>query len=116
MALEEGIDLGFVNYRIHPENKRYYVFRFKHKLRAEHFEMELTKAKIWFEKDFQEVNGSDMVLFGIHKNDFDRVQKINFNTEAKFRQPFIKDKLLRYFILLFTIGAITLGIISYWNR
>ena len=113
MALEEGIDLGFVNYRIHPENKQYYVFRFKDPIRAGYFEEQLTLAKIWFEKDFQEVNESEMVLFGIHRKDFEKAQKINYDTEAKHRTHLMKNKWLRFFVLFITIGTIILAIISY---
>lgn len=116
MALDEGLDLGFVNYRIHPENKQYYVFRFKDKERAAHFESLLQGEKVWYEKDFQEVNDYEMVLFAIHKNDYKKVQKMNFDTEAKFRKPFIQSKGLRYLFLLITFGAILLSIISYMNR
>lgn len=113
MALEEGLDLGFVNYRVHPNNKDYYVFRFKDQERAQTFKEELDLANIRYESSEQQMDSKLLYLFAVHYRHFQQVQEINFNTEAKHRHPFMKDRLFRYFVLVITIGLIILAIISY---
>lgn len=102
--IDTGIDLGFVNFIKHPSDPSYIVFRFKDAKRADYFEKVLKEQKIWFEKGEGDRKGKSMFLFGVHKDDYNKVQKLNFETEAENRTFFIKNNWVRW-ILLIIVGA-----------
>jgi hypothetical protein len=112
----ESIDLGFVNYTQHPENEDYYVFRFSDIHRANDFRKELDLAKIWFEESLGEKRSKTIYLFGIHRSDFDKAQKINFKVEGHHKKPIIPFKGLRWFVILFGMSAVTLATIGYCKK
>lgn len=114
--VEHITDLGLVNYIQHPTNPKYIVFRFAHIERANAFEEALKIHGIWFEKDEQQGKKRMFYLFGVHRNDYTKVQQINFNVEAKHRSFLIKNKFFRYFLLLFVFGVIGLAIAGYCTR
>lgn len=111
--IDHPIDLGLVNYVRHPENTNYVVFRFSDILRAESFEEELVKAKIWFEKGEEDRKGKVYTLFGVHKNDYKKAEKINFMVEAKHKKPFIPFKIFRFSVILISTIAMTLAVLGY---
>lgn len=104
------VDLGLVNYVKHPENPNYIVFRFADAGRANSFETELNNLKIWFEKSEDQ---GKYILFGIHKNDFKKVEGINYKVEAKHKKPFIPFAALRYGLILFSTIVMILAIMGY---
>ncbi|HIP35796.1 MAG TPA: hypothetical protein EYG85_02970 [Crocinitomix sp.] len=119
--------LGLVNYKDHPTDNRYVVFNFNSKAEADHFESLLNEKKINYESDTEQVEDKPVVnlfpstgkmltmyLFAINKRDFNKTQKLNYLTTAKFRQPSIKNKYLRIGLLFFFFLMLTLGIISYY--
>ena len=110
------IDLGFVNYVQHPTNKNYIVYRFADKNRADSFEIELTNEKIWFEKSITKKRTRDFFLFGVHKNDYNKTQEINYQVEAKHKKPFIPFRFLRWFLMIFSAIVMTIAILGYCNR
>lgn len=109
----EHFDLGFVNFTQHPENADYVVFRFVDPNRAESFRTELEKQKIWFEEGQEVKKQVTYLLFGLHKTDYNKAQKINFAVEAKHKKFLIPGKLFRWFVVLFGITMITLAVIGY---
>ena len=111
--IDSGIDLGFVNFIKHPSNADYVVFRFKDKNRADYFEKELKTLKIWFEKGEEDRKGKPLYMFGVHKDDFSRVQKLNFKTEAEHRSFIIKNNFFRWALLIFVGSLILLAIVGY---
>ncbi len=111
--VDHSIDLGLVNYVKHPTNPNYIVFRFVDENRANSFEKALSDNDIWFEKGDEEKRGRTYILFGIHKNDYQKVEKINFLVEADHKKPFIPFKIFRYSVLLISAIAMTLAIIGY---
>ena len=112
--IDHNIDLGFVNFIKHPENENYIVFRFRDKNRANSFEKELRTSNIWFEKSESSNKGKTYHLFGIHKYDFKKAQKINFKVEAKHKKRIIPGKIFRALILIIGLGSLTLSIIGYF--
>ena len=114
--IDSPLDLGLVNYIKHPSNSNYVVYRFADINRAESFQKELEKAKIWFEKANEEKRSKEYTLFGIHKNDFKKVEKINYTVEAKHKKPFLPFKPFRYFMLLFTAIVMTIAIMGYCEQ
>lgn len=111
--IDHPFDLGLVNYIRHPENQNYVVFRFPDIERAKSFEAELQQAKIWYEKANEESKSRIYTLFGIHKNDYKRAEKINFLVEAKHKKPLIPWAVFRYFILFVSTIAMTLALMGY---
>lgn len=111
--LDSKIDLGLVNYVRHPENQNYIVFRFKDSNRAISFEEELNSAKIWFEKGEEIGATKTFTLFGIHKNDYTKVEKINYLVEAKHKKPLIPWSVFRYTLIIISTIAMTLALIGY---
>lgn len=114
--VDNVVDLGLVNYVQHPSDKRYIVYRFADPKRATSFEEELTAAKIWFEKDTEFKRSREYILFGVHKNDFTKTDKINFKVEGAHKKPLIPFKGFRYFILILGLGLLTLAIIGYCKQ
>jgi hypothetical protein len=109
----EHFDLGFVNFTQHPENGDYVVFRFADINRANSFRTELQLQKIWFEEGSEEKKQVTYTLFGLHKTDYNKAQKINFAVEAKHKKFLIPGKFFRWFVVLFGITMITLAIIGF---
>jgi len=112
-GVEHLTDLGLVNYVQHPSNKDYIVFRFADLERAKSFKLALEENKIWFENSEDTPRTKTFYLFGIHRRDYNKVQDINFNVEAKHRSFLIKNNFFRYFILLFVTASIVLGLMGY---
>lgn len=109
----EHFDLGFVNYTQHPENPDYVVFRFADVNRANSFRTEIQQQKIWFEEAQEVKKQVTYTLFGLHKTDYNKAQKINFAVEAKHKKFLIPGKFFRWFVVLFGITMITLAIIGF---
>ena len=111
--IDYTIDLGFVNYTAHPENKKYVVFRFTDPQRAKSFEEELTDHKIWFESSEEEKRGRKYYLFGIHHSSFKEAQQINYKVEAKHKKYIISSKPIRIVLFVFSLIIMSLTIIGY---
>ena len=114
--IDNIVDLGLVNYVKHPSNPSYIVFRFADVERANSFEQVLAENDIWFEKGEEEKRNKPYYLFGIHKNDYKRVEKLNYLVEAKHKKPFIPFKALRYVVMVVSFGLLTLAILGYCAR
>ena len=114
--VDHTIDLGFVNYVQHPENKNYVVFRFVDAERAKSFKGELKAKEIWFEDSISERKGKDHFLIAVHHSDFKAVQGINFKVEAMHKKPFIPFKWFRYFIMLVSAVIMGMAIIGYCEQ
>jgi hypothetical protein len=112
----EHFDLGFVNFTQHPDNKEYVVFRFADSNRATSFRAELEKQRIWFEEAIEEKKQVTYILFGLHKTDYNKAQKINFAVEAKHKKFLIPGKFFRWFVVLFGVTMIGLAIIGYFKN
>lgn len=111
--VDHPFDLGFVNFVQHPSNANYVVFRFGDQNRANDFEEALKAAGIWYERDVEMKRTVEIVMFGIHKTDFKKAQKINFAVEGKHKKPIIPFKALRYGILVVGLGLLILATIGY---
>lgn len=111
--VDHTIDLGFVNYVQHPENKNYVVFRFADEKRAVSFEETLVDRKIWFEKGEEEKRNKPYFLFAIHHTDFKKVERINYDVEALHKKPIIPYKGLRWTLILFSSIVLFLAIVGY---
>ena len=111
--VDHTLDLGLVNYVKHPSNKDYVVYRFADQERANSFEQALEADGIWFEKSTKEGKQRNYYLFGVHKTDYTKTEKINFSVEAQHKKPLIKIAFLRYFLLFFSLIALTLATIGY---
>ncbi len=111
--IDHTIDLGFVNYVQHPENKNYVVFRFADVERAKSFELELVELKIWFEKGEEDKKGKLYTLFGIRNQDFKKAEQINYRVEAKHKKRIIPHSGLRWVIIGLSSIVMMLTLIGY---
>lgn len=114
--VENIVDLGLVNYVRHPSNPDYVVYRFADINRAKDFEKELVSNRIKFEKDEQGTKNRTYTLFAVHKNNYERTQRINFLVEAKNRTFLISNKFFRYTLLIISIGTVVLAFVGYCSR
>ncbi|MDB3906747.1 hypothetical protein N9355_04710 [Crocinitomicaceae bacterium] len=114
--IDHPIDLGLVNYTKHPSDPDYVVFRFPDVDRADTFEAFLTSEKIWFERSSEAHKQRTYFLFGLHKTDFKRAERLNMKVEGKHKKPIIPIAGLRWFIVLFGMTAITLAIVGYCKQ
>jgi hypothetical protein len=111
--VDHTIDLGFVNYVQHPDNKNYVVFRFADNKRAVSFQESLSTQKIWFEKDEDVKRNKPYYLFAIHNSDFKKVERINYDVEALHKKPIIPFKGLRWSLLIFSFSVLILATVGY---
>lgn len=103
------------NYSVHPSQKNYWVFYFSNDEMAKTFEELLDSNEIEFEKDIND----DLVkrtLFGIHKKYMGQALRLNNIAIGKHRYPFIKDPILKYVIIILSIGLIILAIVGYFKN
>lgn len=111
--VDHTLDLGFVNYVQHPENKDYVVFRFMDKNRADAYREALKEKDIWFEEASEPKRTKIQYMFGVHHRDFKVAQQLNFKVEGEHKKPFIPYNGLRWLVIFFSLTAITLAIVGY---
>lgn len=114
--VENIVDLGLVNYVRHPSDPNYVVYRFADEKRAADFERELKALKIWYEKGEEEARHKNYILFGVHKRNFERTQRLNYAVEANNRTFLIRNRVFRYGLLLISIGTVVLAFVGYCAR
>ncbi len=100
---------GLVNYRRHPENPNYIVFGFNSEAEALVFETELNKYKTRFEKDVE----GNVYLYAIAESSMDEANKANAAVTVAFKDPLVKNKILRYSLLLLIALLLVIGIVGY---
>ena len=103
--------LSMINFQDHPTNRNKKVFFFKKAEHANYFEVMLIESKIDFEKQIDK-EGDQTIYYGVKKNDFKAVQKINYLTIANFRKPFISDKFFRYLLIGISVFVVSLAILG----
>lgn len=114
--IDQPLDLGLVNYTKHPSDSNYVVFRFPDSDRADSFEEFLKTEKIWFERSSEERKQRTYHLFGLHKSDFKRAERINILVEGKHKKPLIPITGIRWAVVLFGMTALTLAIVGYCKQ
>ncbi len=114
--VDRTLDLGLVNYVQHPENPNYVVFRFADEKRAETFETRLIEEAIWFEKGDEMKRTRLFYLYGIHKNDYKKVMRINLLTEARHKKKLLPGKYFRIFMILFSFTLIGMAIFGFCDQ
>jgi len=110
-AMEVPI-LNFNNYEVHPVQKKYMVFFFSQVEAARHFEILLTKEKIYFEKDETDDKRKRFV-FGVKRRDFRKVSKLNDLTKGHHRERTISNRYFGTSILIITTLLIIFAIIGF---
>ena len=106
-------NLNLVNYRDHPADDNYKILNFNSEAESDMFERLLKERNLWHEKDVEMHNNEPLYLFAVRNRDFDKVQRVNFEVNAAFRSPMIKNKYGQYALIAFLIGIVTLAIVSY---
>lgn len=96
-----------INFQDHPTNFRKKVFFFEVVSHADHFEAQLNEAAIPYEKQIDH-EGDQKVYFGVSSSDFEAAKKLNYITLGKFRDKFIPDTALRWFVIGISVIVLTL--------
>jgi hypothetical protein len=109
----EHFDMGLVNYRQHPTNVNFIVYRFKDIQRAETFEEKLKSANLWYERSNPEEDEKELYMFAVEKKFFNKTQKLNFETEAEHKKFLIPNIWFRNFFVLFFVSVIVLASVGY---
>lgn len=104
---------GLVNYRRHPSDPNYVVFNFNTEQEAEIFERELNKTKTWFEKDTDQSNGETLYLYAVSESSMNEATRANGVVRTVTKEPMLKNKPARLFIITFVLFLTVLGIIGY---
>jgi hypothetical protein len=104
---------NLTNYRDHPEYKDYKIFFFYNFEQGNYFKQLLEDEQLEFEL-FIEEETKPIMLFGIRKRFFNQALDLNSLSYARFKKPFIANKLIRFAVLGFTIITITIAIIGYF--
>jgi hypothetical protein len=115
-GLEHPFDLGMVNYHRHPTDQNYIVYRFKDIRRANYFEELLNTHSIWYERANPEEDEREFYLIAVQKKHFNKTQELNFQTEATFKKPLIKNGFMRYLFVLLMMSLIGLATVGYCAR
>ena len=109
----EHFDMGLVNYRQHPTNVNFMVYRFKDLDRANTFEELLQKEGLWYERANPMEDERHIYMFAVEKKHFQKTQKINFTTEAKHKKFLIENNPMRYLFVFVMLGILSLATLGY---
>jgi len=113
-----GKRIGFfrlVNYKDHPANEMYKVLNFNSQAESDMFEEKLKNGDFFYEKDVDEENGTPLYLFAVRNRDFRYIQQFNFEVNAAFRSPMIKNKFGRYALVGFFLAILTVALVGYFK-
>lgn len=111
----EHFDMGLVNYRQHPNNVNYIIYRFRDENRAGTFEELLKQENLWYERSNPEEDEKVIYMFAVEKKHFKRTQKLNFLTESKHKKFLIPNGFFRNLFVLLMLSILTLAIVGYLN-
>tara|TARA_Y100000991_G_scaffold131610_1_gene99152 strand:- start:2841 stop:3194 length:354 start_codon:yes stop_codon:yes gene_type:complete len=113
--LDEGL-IKLVNHKDHPTNKAYRVYFFYKKQEAEYFKTLLVKENIQFEYADEPNKRGEIFLFGIRKNDNQKVLNLNYQTIGKFRSPFISQSWAQYALIILSFLIVIFAVISFYKN
>ena len=106
------LEIDLTNYREHPTHKNYTVFFYDSREQAAYFESLLTTNNIWFESDSE--GGEDGKFFvAIKRHEESKVLRLNNIAIGKYRNKFIPNAFLRWFLILTSIVVLTLAIVGF---
>lgn len=103
---------NLANWEEHPTDSRYFIFRFNKVGLAEDFEQRLNTEKVQYQSHQEDGH----FMFGVSRNDFERVRKLNYLVMAAHREPMIANGILRWALVLFMIAAVTIAFIGHCNK
>lgn len=108
----KSLEIDLTNYREHPTHKNYTVFFYDSKEQAEYFESLLKANNIWFESDGE--GGDDGKFFvAIKKLDENKVLRLNNLAIGKYRNKFIPNTFLRWFVIIISVVVLALALVGY---
>ena len=103
---------NLTNWKEHPTDSRYFIFRFNKVELAENFEQRLKTERV--EYHAHEEDGQFM--FAVISNDLQKARKLNYLVMAEHREPMIANGFLRWALVLFVIAAVTIAFIGHCNK
>jgi hypothetical protein len=110
MNSEHWIDL--TNYREHPTNTSYLVFKFKIKEQQQYFIELLQQQNIYCEFDSEETPNGTLYLVGAKKIHEKQLVKLNNLAIGKYRKPFVGNTFLKWTLVLFFFAVMVIAILG----
>lgn len=110
MNSEHWIDL--TNYREHPTNSSYLVFKFKIKEQQLYFVELLKQQNIDCEYDSEETPNGTVYLVGAKKIHEKLLVNLNNLAIGKFRKPFVGNTFFKWALVLFFFAVMGIAIIG----
>jgi len=108
-------NMNLVNYKDHPTNERFKILNFNSLEESDMFEKLLIEREIWYEHEVEEHQGTPLYLFAVKNKNFEKVQRINFLVNAKFRSPMIKSRVGQYLLVGFFFAIIIFALVGYFK-
>ena len=100
---------NITNYFEHPTRPGHYVFKFRQKDRSDYFEELLKKENVWYELSIDVDSETQLYLFGIKLNDYQKAINANYLVSGRYRKKTISNSYVRIVVYIVAIGIITLG-------
>ena len=107
-------NFNLVNYKDHPTNDLYKVLNFNSKEEADLFEQRLIENQHFYEKDVEMHHDKSLYLFAVKNREFSVIQKYNFEVNAAFRKPMIKNPYARWALVLFFFVIMTIALAGFF--
>lgn len=101
------------NYKEHPVKTNYLIFSYTNINMANTFEELLQQQNIPFEKDEEGYGENNVFMLAVKTQYRKEAIKNNFIAYGKHRKPLISNKVVKYVLLLFFFGLITLALLGY---
>lgn len=108
-------NFNLVNYKDHPTNGLYRVINFNSQEESDMFENKLIANNHYYEKDTELHQGDMLFLFAVKNREFEKIQRLNFEVNAAFRSPMIKNKFARYSLVLFFLVIMSIALFGYFK-
>lgn len=99
--------IDLTNYSEHPTQPTWLVFRYPTSRHATDMVEELKRAGVRHEVDLLE---GPPFMVGVKKTDRALAEKLNYTILGKYRKPFIANRVMRWAIILITVGILALAI------
>ena len=108
--------IQLTNFIPHPADKRFVIFMFPDMKMAEFFEEELIREKIPYEKELDEENDPERMLFALKRTYTDRAIKINYLAHGKYRQPTFRTPVWRWIVFILVGVFLAFALYGYFSQ
>lgn len=104
--------LGFLNYRVHPDDKTKTVFYYRYADVYEAMQQGLSELGIPYETTIED-DGTPIFYVIVSRNHLDSAQESNNAAQIKHKKPFLADTGLRWVLMSIFIIAVGIALTGY---